>query len=1276
MYGEEGKAAYVALAALILIGMATITAASEGTLPISRGYALFASSGNTSISGTVYIEDIATTRIIGEGMAPPGGELGFHGNIVDAGDGTKDVQVWARHHVYIGKPPLKRMYTIRTEGERLPEEIILGPDTPYELLRLNENPAPDIAYGDIDGNGIIDKITAWEGYPDLYDPKRTGNLMIEFDQANRTTRTVSINGTDPLDDLGSCLQVVDIDGDGKDDIIVGAAEADGTANARTDCGEIFVIKGKDNATFPRSSIIDLAAEHKIEGHMGANEDVTHYDGDKIGRLFRVGDTDGDGALELIIANHMGYHIDEYGRVAEKAGWVIFYDLPALMPFRNSIKKLDFPSQRGTILGNDIGDSFGWIMDLADIDSDGFDDLMFTAPFADGKENSRPRCGEAYLLYGSGFRLEKLKIAGPGTEDNKLLCMGGATTWTLSFSDNSEDIDIERVEIHMDPAGEDITISMGVQGASLMKGSPEWVRLGSGSFDPAGSASVDIEFLWPVPLDGPFPISIHLVDTGGGRTISEFNDRFSLIKDIELHGAPLIRINGRAIEETGAHALPGADVDITGIGIRYRTVPGRSPVPGSAEMVLSSGSVQRDIKLNGDDRPFSFKAGGIDPDELEVSLSIPGMDPVDGGHPGTGSPVVISIPIDTGPPEAPSGLNLIMSPILVDGEIEHTTSIQWDADLGSGGDGGGSGVSHYLLNSHGLHKGPVMERGGLMATCFLDPDFREEGYTYIEEEMDLNWGPWGPEPNIIPPYGYSVRWHGWIVQDEDGELRFRCQGRGEIKIVLDNITVLPWTKLRDSPVSKLHQVQKDDAVPLQVYYRLKSGESRILVKLEDTQGRDLTLGNVDTRYPVSAFESSSELGSKVQAEVRAVDWTGRVSDPAGSVEWIDRGPPEFDLGNIPEWTGSCILDIDVKVTDPPFAGGAVSGIDVKSVEYRYWDPEEGGSELPPWTGDGFGMEVDPDGRSLNISLRLERKKDWTGYIQFRASDLMGNRVETEPRAFGFDLTPPEIDIMDPPTGAVIPEGDVIITARAMDRGGSGVKDGSVEIRWNTPEGNWTDWSPMEEELEDGRITGVFTVGMTGGTHEVQARCRDNVGREGFSESIMMSIVERKVNTPPVPVIRMPLNGTGFEWNDPIELDATGTRDDGLGPSGTLILTWFSNISGPIARGGTARVYLEKGLHRITLFADDGDYNVSTGVDILVSVETGPSDDDETPDDDIDVEDDGPYWWFFLAVIIVMVAVLMMMALVKLVEKKRSEAVSETAEDGDLDDDISGNRGGSL
>jgi len=64
------------------------------------------------------------------------------------------------------------------------------------------------------------------------------------------------------------------------------------------------------------------------------------------------------------------------------------------------------------------------------------------------------------------------------------------------------------------------------------------------------------------------------------------------------------------------------------------------------------------------------------------------------------------------------------------------SVSWKDETGVSGDPNGSGVRYYDLISPGLHNGPVMETGGLTATCFLDTDLKEEGLTYVEESMDL------------------------------------------------------------------------------------------------------------------------------------------------------------------------------------------------------------------------------------------------------------------------------------------------------------------------------------------------------------------------------------------------------------------------------------------------------------------------------------------------------------------------------------------------------------
>jgi hypothetical protein len=117
-----------------------------------------------------------------------------------------------------------------------------------------------------------------------------------------------------------------------------------------------------------------------------------------------------------------------------------------------------------------------------------------------------------------------------------------------------------------------------------------------------------------------------------------------------------------------------------------------------------------------------------------------------------------------------------------------------------------------------------------------------------------------------------------------------------------------------------------------------------------------------------------------------------------------------------------------------------------------------------------------------------------------------------------------------------------------------------------------------------------------------------------------VERKKIDLPPVPRIKTPIDGTILREGTPVVLDSEGSEDDGLGRYDNLIFSWFSNLSGLLGVGEKIQVYLDEiGIHRITLYVDDGSpgHNVSTSVNVTIEEVDSPYIDpsiNETDDDD--------------------------------------------------------------
>jgi VCBS repeat-containing protein len=254
--------------------------------------------------------------------------------------------------------------------------------------------------GDINGDGY-DDIIIGAIYAD-HNGSNSGSSYVVFGKASGFTASIglsSLNGRDGFrldgesagDNSGwSVSGAGDVNGDGYDDIIIGAhyADHDGLSS-----GSSYVVFGKASGF---TASIDLSS---LNGRDGFRLDGVRA-GDHSGySVSAAGDVNGDGYDDIIIGT---YGADPNGSKSGSS-YVVFGKVDG---FDASIDLSSLNGRDGFRLdGESAGDRSGYSVSAAgDVNNDGYDDLIIGAPDADPNGDLS---GSSYVVFGyaTGLTIE-------------------------------------------------------------------------------------------------------------------------------------------------------------------------------------------------------------------------------------------------------------------------------------------------------------------------------------------------------------------------------------------------------------------------------------------------------------------------------------------------------------------------------------------------------------------------------------------------------------------------------------------------------------------------------------------------------------------------------------------------------------------------------------------------------------------------------------------------------------------------------------------------------
>ena len=269
-------------------------------------------------------------------------------------------------------------------GSVLPDTLDLF-DEPADLTLLgvanSDNLGTAVAGGDLNGDGFADVIagagrtngltgTAYVVYGDS-----TFAVPDTLDMSENADKSIEIVGVSTGDNLGNAMATGNLNGDGADDLILGAmlADPDGIRS-----GAVYVIYGDTADTTGGFTAINASSA-----------DVTVTGGaafDRAGQSVAAGDVNGDGIDDVIIGASAA---DPAGMSGAGQVYILYGTLSGDVALPGGADV--------TISGEAALSSFGWSMAALNLNGDGFADLLIGANAADTP--GATRAGQSLVILG-------------------------------------------------------------------------------------------------------------------------------------------------------------------------------------------------------------------------------------------------------------------------------------------------------------------------------------------------------------------------------------------------------------------------------------------------------------------------------------------------------------------------------------------------------------------------------------------------------------------------------------------------------------------------------------------------------------------------------------------------------------------------------------------------------------------------------------------------------------------------------------------------------------
>lgn len=364
--------------------------------------------------GDVNLQNLSSAGFRIDGAAPgdkAGASVAAAGDV--NGDGLADVIVGAREASNNARENSGSAYVIYGRRTADPIDVHLANITTTQTsrgFRIDGAAANDLAgfsvagAGDLNGDGVSDVIVGATGAGNagrlgsgsayvIYG-ERTADPA-DFDLADITTtqasRGLRIDGAAANDGAGNAVAGTgDLNGDGLDDVIVGASGA--ANNGRANSGSAYVIYGQRTAD---PADVDLANIGTTQAARGMRIDGAAANDGVAYAVAGPGDLNGDGIADAIV----GAPTATIGAMNSGVAYVIYGQQATDLPDVDLANIATTQASRGFRIDGAASNDLAGISvaGAGDLNGDGIADAIIGAPAVGN--NGRARSGSAYVIYG-------------------------------------------------------------------------------------------------------------------------------------------------------------------------------------------------------------------------------------------------------------------------------------------------------------------------------------------------------------------------------------------------------------------------------------------------------------------------------------------------------------------------------------------------------------------------------------------------------------------------------------------------------------------------------------------------------------------------------------------------------------------------------------------------------------------------------------------------------------------------------------------------------------